>query len=211
MLIALKAQQNPACGQLHKSLLSNNSGPFGKHHEKPRLTSPCRYPHKSFFSFLTFWESLLCFQPLALSPFLIEKNRFFSLHYKTWLHIFSNQDSPVVRDLLGEEGTPPVRLEPDTKGRGTILNWALLYGLQVTETLFKASWGKKKVIHWNGTRTAQGFLGGSDGKESACNAGDLSLIPGSGRTPGEGNGNALQYSFLPGKSHGLRSLVGYSP
>ena len=34
-----------------------------------------------------------------------------------------------------------------------------------------------------------GFLGGSDGKESACNAGDLGLIPGSGISPGEGNGN----------------------
>ena len=36
----------------------------------------------------------------------------------------------------------------------------------------------------------------SIGKESACNAGDLGLIPGSGRSPGEGNGNPLQYSFL---------------
>ena len=33
-------------------------------------------------------------------------------------------------------------------------------------------------------------------KESACNAGDLGLIPGSGRHPGEGNGNPLQYSYL---------------
>ena len=41
-----------------------------------------------------------------------------------------------------------------------------------------------------------GFSGGSDGKESACNAGDLGLIPGSGRSPGEENGNALQYSYL---------------
>ena len=41
-----------------------------------------------------------------------------------------------------------------------------------------------------------GFLGGSDGKESACNAGDLSLIPGLGRSPGEGNGCPLQYSCL---------------
>ena len=40
------------------------------------------------------------------------------------------------------------------------------------------------------------FPCGSDGKESTCNAGDLSLIPGSGRYPGEGNGNALQYSCL---------------
>ena len=38
--------------------------------------------------------------------------------------------------------------------------------------------------------------GGSGGKESACNAGHLGLIPGWGRSPGEGNGNLLQYSCL---------------
>ena len=43
---------------------------------------------------------------------------------------------------------------------------------------------------------AQGFPGGSDTKESACNAGDMSLIPGLGRSPGEGNGYPLQYSCL---------------
>ena len=41
-----------------------------------------------------------------------------------------------------------------------------------------------------------GFLGDSDGKESACNAGDMGLIPGSGRSSVEGNGNPLQYSCL---------------
>ena len=40
------------------------------------------------------------------------------------------------------------------------------------------------------------FPGGSDGKESACNEGDLSLIPGLGRSPGEGNGYPFQYSCL---------------
>ena len=40
---------------------------------------------------------------------------------------------------------------------------------------------------------SEGFPGGSDGRESAYNAGDLGLIPGSGRSPGEGNGNPLQY------------------
>ena len=39
-----------------------------------------------------------------------------------------------------------------------------------------------------------GFPGGSDGKASACNTGDPSLIPGLGRSLGEGNGNPLQYS-----------------
>ena len=38
--------------------------------------------------------------------------------------------------------------------------------------------------------------GGSDGKASACNAGDPGLIPGLGRSPGEGNGNPLQHSYL---------------
>ena len=41
----------------------------------------------------------------------------------------------------------------------------------------------------------RGFLGGSDGKESACNAGDLSSTLGLGRSTGEGNGNPLQYSW----------------
>ena len=41
-----------------------------------------------------------------------------------------------------------------------------------------------------------GFPGGSDGKESACNAGDLGSTPGLGRSPGEGNGNPLQHSCL---------------
>ena len=40
------------------------------------------------------------------------------------------------------------------------------------------------------------FPGGSDGQESACNAGDTGSIPGSGRSPGGGNGNSLQYSCL---------------
>ena len=40
------------------------------------------------------------------------------------------------------------------------------------------------------------LIGGSDGKESACNAGDVSWIPGSGRSPGTGNGNPLQYYCL---------------
>ena len=55
-----------------------------------------------------------------------------------------------------------------------------------------------------------GFPGGSDSKESACNAGDLASIPGSGSFRGEANGNPLQYSGLE-EFHGHRSLAGYSP
>ena len=46
----------------------------------------------------------------------------------------------------------------------------------------------------------KGFPGDSDGKESACNAGDLGSIAGLGRSPGEGKGYRLQYSESPGLS-----------
>ena len=58
--------------------------------------------------------------------------------------------------------------------------------------------------------THLGFPGGSEGKVSACDVGDPGLIPGSGWSPGGGNGNLLQYSCLE-KSHGQRRLLGYSP
>ena len=54
-----------------------------------------------------------------------------------------------------------------------------------------------------------GFPGGSEGEELACSAGDPGLIPGSGRSPGEGNGDPLQYACLENLRD--RSLVGYSP
>ena len=59
-----------------------------------------------------------------------------------------------------------------------------------------------------------GFPGGSAGKESACNAGDSGLIPRSGRSPGEGNGNPLQYLARrtpwieePGGLHAVKVVV----
>ena len=55
-----------------------------------------------------------------------------------------------------------------------------------------------------------GFPCGSDGKESAHNAGDLGLIPGSGRSPGRGYGYPLLV-FWPGEFHAQKSLAGYSP
>ena len=48
----------------------------------------------------------------------------------------------------------------------------------------------------------KGFPGGSEVKVSASNAGDLGSIPGSGRSPGEGNGNPLQYSCLENPMNG---------
>ena len=58
----------------------------------------------------------------------------------------------------------------------------------------------RSVVNWPSIRVTcvfyKGFPGGSDGKESTCNAGDRGSIPGSGRSPAEGNGNPLQYSCL---------------
>ena len=55
-----------------------------------------------------------------------------------------------------------------------------------------------------------GFCAGSDGKECACNVGDLGSIPELGRSPGGGHGNPLQYSCLE-NPHGQRNLESYSP
>ena len=65
------------------------------------------------------------------------------------------------------------------------------------------------MAHWVSGLTFPWWL---SSKESACNTGvaaNTGLIPGSGRSPGGGHGNPLL--FLPGESHGQRSLVGYSP
>ena len=51
-----------------------------------------------------------------------------------------------------------------------------------------------------------GFPGGSAGKESACSVGGLGLIPGLGRSPGEGNGYPLQYSGLENSKRGRKEL-----
>ena len=62
-------------------------------------------------------------------------------------------------------------------------------------------WGRKELdtterLHFHFLSTTWGFSGGSDGKESACNVGDLGLIPGSGRSHRDGNLYPLQYSWL---------------
>ena len=58
--------------------------------------------------------------------------------------------------------------------------------------------GKDLCIHTAtcAQNTCMGFPGGADGEESACRSGDPGLVPGSGRSPGEGNGNPLQCSCL---------------
>ena len=62
---------------------------------------------------------------------------------------------------------------------------------------------------WTELNTLWGFLNGSAGKESVCSTGDMGFIPWSGRCHGGGKWK-LTLVFLPEKSHGQRSLVGYS-
>ena len=65
-------------------------------------------------------------------------------------------------------------------------------------------------IFSNDTSDNLGFPGGSDGKQSACSAGDLGSIPGLVRSPERGHGNPLQCSCME-NPHGQRCLAGYSP
>ena len=59
----------------------------------------------------------------------------------------------------------------------------------------------ESLMHESLMQESQGSPGGSEIKASACNAGNLGSIPGLGRSPGEGNGNALQYSCLDNPMH----------
>ena len=77
---------------------------------------------------------------------------------------------------------------------------------QITEIPSETTRECPLVIQLNFTLTyrnsKEGSPGSSDGKASACNAGDLGSIPGLGRSPEEGNGNPLQYSCLENSMDG---------
>ena len=70
----------------------------------------------------------------------------------------------------------------------------------------KIPWRRDRLL----TPIFLGFPGGSDCKESSCNEGYLSLLPGLGSSPGEDTGYPFQCSCLE-NPHGQRSLVGFSP
>ena len=96
--------------------------------------------------------------------------------------------------------------ETPTCGCSSVLLWT-----EPHFTLRKNTFSSSFIV--NSTRSqcpvwGRGFSGGSDGKESACNAGDLGSIPGLGRSPGDGKGYPLQYSCLENPL-GQRSLAGH--
>ena len=82
----------------------------------------------------------------------------------------------------------------------TSVRMAIIKNLQINAGEGVKKWEPSYTVggnvNWCTYYGKQGFPGGSDSKVSACNAGDPGLIPGLGRSPGEGNGNLLQYSCL---------------
>ena len=100
--------------------------------------------------------------------------------------------------FLGQEDP----LEKEMATHSSILAWKILW---IEELAGCSPWGHKEsdtterlhsLTHSCLYTLLLDFPGGSDGKASAYNAGHLGSIPGSGRSPGEGNGNPLQYSCL---------------
>ena len=81
-------------------------------------------------------------------------------------------------------------------------SWVLKSSTATAHSGHTPTLANRRILKWrqdwslHQTRQKKGLPGGSDGKESACNAGDLGSIPGLGRSPGEGNGYPLQYSCL---------------
>ena len=96
----------------------------------------------------------------------------------------------MVKDLpadAGDAGSIPGSGRSLGEGNGNPLQYSCL-----GNPMSRGAWWA--TVH--GVAKESDVTGGSDGKASACNAGDLGSIPGSGRSPGEGNGNPLQYSCL---------------
>ena len=92
------------------------------------------------------------------------------------------------------------------EGKGYLLEYSCLENSMdcIVHGVTK-SWTRLSDFHFH----QMGFPGGSDGKASACNAEDPGLIPGSGRSPGEGHDKPLQYSWLDDsmdRGGGLQSM-----
>ena len=127
---------------------------------------------------------ILC-QPLLLLPSIFPSIRVFSSELtlcvrwpKYWSFSFSISPSNAYSGLISFK-----------------IYWFDLLAVQGTFKSLLQHHSLKASILWC-SDFFMGFPGDSEVKVSACNAGDLGSIPGSGRSPGEGNGNPLQYSCL---------------
>ena len=116
---------------------------------------------------------------------------------------YSSLPLPGIRG--GEQTTCPLPGKDQDSKFGELF----LLGMYHFHTIVKLKIESQTMIN-RGQSVVVGFPGGSDDKESACNAGDLGSIPRLGRSPGGGHGKPTPV-FLPRESHGQRSLAGYSP
>ena len=91
---------------------------------------------------------------------------------------------------IGEGNGDPLQYSCLENPRDRGAQWAAVYGVAQNWTRLKRLSSSSSSIH------NIAFSGGSDSIESACIGEDLGSVPGSGRSPGEGNGNPLQYSCL---------------
>ena len=100
------------------------------------------------------------------------------------------------KDFLAPRAQPLMSRISDSEGPQNFLEWPSL-GKDWAGRPGQAQWSVTAIEAPLHPRSCSlGFPGGADGKESACRAGDLGKIPGSGRSPGEVNGYPLQYSSL---------------
>ena len=101
-----------------------------------------------------------------------------------WLHFHFSLS------CTGEENGNPLQCSCLENPRDGGAWWAAVYGVTQSRTRLKWLSSSGSSTQWSV------FPGGSEGKESACNVWDLGSVPGLGRSPGEWNGNPLQYSCL---------------
>ena len=163
---------------------------------------------------------LMLYSPLLLLPSIFPSIRVFSnesvFHIrwpKYWSFSFSispsNEYSELICfridwfDLLAVQGTLKSLLQHHNS-KASILQCSAFFMVQLSHPYIANSLARYLYLAclWEFSeaylchQNIQGFPGGSDSKESACNMGDLGFIPGSGRSPGEENGYPLQYSCL---------------
>ena len=163
--------------------------------------------------------------PLLLLPSIFPSIRVFSnesvfhIRPKYWSFSFSiipsNEYSELIcfridwLDLLTVQGTLKSLLQHHNSN-ATILQCSAFFMVQLSHPYIANSLARYLYLAclWEFSeaylchQNIQSFPGGSDSKASACNMGDLGLIPKSGRSPGEGNGNPLQYACLENPMNG---------
>ena len=100
------------------------------------------------------------------------------------------------RNTWWEESAVLLDRTPTTSNYGKMWSWSRCIVLEPLEIEAGVLTSPKFCVDYNALYWITDFPGGSDDKESACNAGDPTSIPGSGRSPGEGNSNPFQYSCL---------------